>query len=124
MVKAGLGSDAVVEGGPVEVGGYGDGEAGDVAACDLDSPPLRLVGGPYEGVIVGEEGGGRAGRVAGAVVAVDADDDVGLVCGCVQEVFSTSRRSKEKVLSDLRTEVLVPRSLLPLAGERMLSWRM
>ena len=47
-VGVGLGSDASVEGGPVEVGGNGEGEAGDVAARDLDSLPLGLVGGPYE----------------------------------------------------------------------------
>ena len=75
-----------MEGRPVELGGNGDGEAGDVVAGDFELFPPGGVGGPYQVAVVSEEGGGGAGGVAGVVAAVDADDDVRLFSRCVQEV--------------------------------------
>ena len=92
--QGGWGLEAFVEGRPVELGGDGEGEAGDVVACDLDSLPLALVERPYEGAVTGEEGGGRAGGVAGTVVTVDADNDVRL-CGCGVEKGLFYRQSLE-----------------------------
>lgn len=67
-----------MEGGPVEVGGYGEGEAGDVVACDVEALPLALVERLDKVAVGSEEAGGGAGGAGGAVETVDADDDVGL----------------------------------------------